>query len=181
MWILITNLFLGTFVNLASSAFTQLVAIRILEEPYEPLPDIVHIFTPKINVFIPEYFLGTSVLYAFLSYNKLENVEENLYVLVICLYIRSITMFLTIMPTCMAYTPPVKKSYYSSLFHTTHDLMFSGHSLCFFFLGNITNTPIIYYVGPSLLVVARQHYTIDVLVSALVYNYVYLLTNPKTA
>jgi hypothetical protein len=175
MWILITNLFLGTFANLVSAAFTQLVAIRILEEPYEALPDIIHIFTPKINSFIPDYFLGSSALYALTSYNDLENVEKNLSVFAICLYIRSVTMFLTIMPTCMPYIQPVKQSYYSSLFHTSHDLMFSGHSLCFFLIGNITNTPIINYVGPFLLVVARQHYTIDVLVSALVYNYVYLL------
>lgn len=175
MWILITNLFLGTFVNLVSAAFTQLVAIRLLEEPYIPLPDIVHIFTPKINAFIPDYFLGSSALYALTCYNDLEDVEKNLSVFVICLYIRSITMFLTIMPTCMPYTPPTKQTYYSSLFHTSHDLMFSGHSLCFLFIGNITNTPIIYFVGPFLLIISRQHYTIDVCVSALVYNYVYML------
>lgn len=175
MILLLITLGLGTVANLMSAAFTQLVALRLIEEPYEALPDIVHIFTPKINSFIPDYFLGSSVAYTLICYNNLEDVEKNLSVFVVCLYLRSITMFLTIMPTCMPYIQPVKQSYYSSLFHTSHDLMFSGHSLCFFLIGNITNTPIINYVGPFLLVVARQHYTIDVLVSALVYNYVYLL------
>ena len=175
MILLITNIFLGTFVNLVSAAFTQHIAIGLLEEPYKPLPDIVHICTPKINSFMPDYFLGSSALYALTYYNDLKDIEKNLSVFVVCLYIRSITMFLTIMPTCMPYSATIKQSYYSSLFHTSHDLMFSGHSLCFFFLGNITNAPIVNYVGPFLLVVARQHYTIDVLVSALIYNYVYLL------
>ena len=175
MILLLGGLTIGILVNFMSAMFTQLAAIRLMNEPYGALPDLIHLTTPVIDMYTPDYFLGGSTLYALTYYNDLENVEKNLSVLVSCLYIRSITMFLTMMPTCMPYREPTQQSFYGSLFHTSHDLMFSGHSLCFFFLGNITNTPVINYVGPFLLIVARQHYTIDVLVSALVYNYVYLL------
>lgn len=175
MLLLIGGLIIGTFINLMSAMFTQIVAIRLMNDPYGPLPDLIHMKTPAINTFIPDYFLAASTLYAFTWYDNLENVEKNLTVFVICIYLRSVSMFLTMMPTCMPEREPTQGSYYGSLFHITHDLMFSGHSLCFLFIGNITNTPVIYFVGPFLLVVARQHYTIDVLVSALVYNYVYLI------
>lgn len=175
MLLLIGGLVIGTIINLVSAMWTQIAVIRLMSGPYDALPDLIHLTTPAIDTFIPDYFLGASTLYAITCYDNLENVEKNLTVLVICIYLRSITMFLTMMPTCMPERDPTQGSFYGSLFHTTHDLMFSGHSLCFFYIGSITNTPVIYFVGPFLLIVARQHYTIDVLVSALVYNYVYLL------
>ena len=175
MILLLGGLTIGILVNFMSAMFTQLVAIRLMDDPYSPLPDLIHLTTPLINKYMPDYFLGASALYAITSFDDLEDVEKNLSVLVSCLYIRSITMFLTMMPTCMPYSEPTQCSFYGSLFHTSHDLMFSGYSLCFFLIGNITNTPVINYLGPFLLVVARQYYTIDVFISALVYNYVYML------
>lgn len=175
MLLLLGGLIIGTFINFMSAMFTQLAAIRLMDHPYGALPDLIHLTTPVINMYIPDYFLGISALYALICYNDLEHIEKNLSVLVFCIFMRSISMFLTMMPSCMPYSEPIQRSYYGSLFHTTHDLMFSGHSLCFLFIGNITNTPIIYFVGPFLLIISRQHYTIDVCVSALVYNYVYML------
>lgn len=175
MLLLISGLIIGTFINLMTAILSQIVVIRLMNDPYGPLPDLIHLNTHAINTFIPDYFLALSTLYAFTWYDYLENVEKNLTVLVICIYLRSVSMVLTMMPTCMLEREPTQGSLYGSLFHTAHDIMFSGQSLCFFFIGNITNTPVIYFVGSFLLVVARQHYTIDVLVSALVYNYVYLI------
>jgi hypothetical protein len=66
-----------------------------------------------------------------------------------------------------AITPP--STIYSKLFLSTHDLMFSGHAIIFIGIGQIWNNITIQVVGPLLLVLARQHYTIDVCVSGLVY------------
>jgi hypothetical protein len=64
-------------------------------------------------------------------------------------------------------------NYYENTLLSTHDLMFRGHSLFFICLSNITQTPIIKLIGPLLLVVARQHYTIDVIGSGLIYYFIY--------
>jgi hypothetical protein len=70
--------------------------------------------------------------------------------------------------------PNKKETYYKKLFLSTHDLMFSGHTCIFMFFGKIIGGHIgiiIGYLTPVLLVMARQHYTIDILVSMIVYNY----------
>ena len=69
------------------------------------------------------------------------------------------------------YAAPSKciKYRYEEMFLSTHDLMFSGHSLFFIGIGNMLNNNFIKISGPLLLVVSRQHYTIDVCVSGLVY------------
>ena len=54
----------------------------------------------------------------------------------------------------------------------THDLMFSGHTILFIAMGNMLQMPFIYVVGSILLIIARQHYTIDVLVAGLVWYFV---------
>jgi len=69
--------------------------------------------------------------------------------------------------------PKENKSIYESFFLSTHDLMFSGHSLFFIGIGNMLNIFLINYIGPFLLIISRQHYTIDVIVSGLVYYYIY--------
>ena len=69
--------------------------------------------------------------------------------------------------------PNKTKNIYKNIFHSTHDLMFSGHTLFFIAIGNILNSLFIQFFGPFLLVIARQHYTIDIFVSFLVYYYVY--------
>ena len=163
----------GLLMNVLASYGVYYYVLLTIDEPFTPLPDIIHLVTPKINTYIPDYFLWASSIYAMVGYNdQYIDLDENIWVLTKCVFVRSFSVFLTPMPTCMSVPEKHSASYYESMFHSTHDLMFSGHTLCFIFLGSITNTPFIYYVGPSLLVLSRQHYSIDVIVAGLVYNYV---------
>lgn len=176
-WLILPYLLLGISMNICSSYAVYFIAVQAIEDPFTPLPDLLHVYTPKINTYIPDYFLGLSILYALLFYNnEYHNIEENLWTFANCVMLRSFSVFLTIKPTCMPENKKLYQSYYSSLFHTTHDLMFSGHTLCFAFIGYITQTPTVYYIGPTLLVLARQHYTIDAIMAGLVYNYMYQKT-----
>jgi len=58
--------------------------------------------------------------------------------------------------------------------------MFSGrHSIIFIGIGNIINSKIVIILGPFLSICSRQHYTIDVCVSGLMYYTVYTLLDMK--
>ena len=69
--------------------------------------------------------------------------------------------------------PIPNSSIYTKIFVSTHDLMFSGHSLFFIPIGNMLNNFFIQIAGPFLLIISRQHYTIDVCVSGLIFSYIY--------
>ena len=174
MLVLASLFFLGFQMNRAASFAINFLAEQALEDPYNPLPDIIHIYTPKISTIAPDLFLSTSFLYSVFNYNTWVDLDQNLWTLAICIILRSFSIFLTIMPTCMPEPRKIiQKTMYEKLFLSSHDLMFSGHSLFFICISNITQTPMIKYTGPLLLVIARQHYTIDVLGAGLVYYYVY--------
>ena len=65
----------------------------------------------------------------------------------------------------------------------THDLMYSGHTIVFIFLGKMIEDDyysniflyisgnIIQYIFPISLILSRQHYTIDVVVAMITYNF----------
>ena len=101
-------------------------------------------------------------------------VNEQLFVLLTALSIRSFFCCLTILPaSCI----PIHKcsSSYDKLFLSTHDLMFSGHTCFFIFMGKIINGYtgyIIGYILPITLVMSKIHYSIDIFVSMFVYNYI---------
>lgn len=175
-FIVLPVLGLGLLMNMVASHGVHYYALLTMEDPFMPLPDIIHSLAPKVNTYVPDYFLWISIIYALFGYrDQYIDLDENTWTLAKCLIVRSFTVFLTPMPTCMHEPKKNHETYYEYFFHSTHDLMFSGHTLCFIFLGNITNTSTISYIGPSLLVLSRQHYTIDVIVAGLVYSY--LLTN----
>jgi hypothetical protein len=186
MFIHILPLLVGTFLNIISSAKVSERAEHLLINPYSPLPDIIHSNIPPIPVVIPDYFLFISICIGLFNYKYLINFEKNLVCIELCSIIRSFSIWFTIMPTCMP--QPVSNSIdnikklnkigkltylYKKCFHSTHDLMFSGHTLFFIFIGNILNNNFIKVVGPCLLVISRQHYTIDVCVAGLVYSFIY--------
>ena len=167
-------LFTGFCLNIIAVPQVRKRAELLLRYPYSPLPDIIHINFPRIPHFIPDYFLWLCGCVAIFNYNYLIFIEKNLLCLGFCTIIRSFSMFLTIMPTCMPMPfNEVNTTYYYKWFLSTHDLMFSGHSLIFIFIGNILNNNFIKITGPLVLVMARYHYTIDVCVSGLVYFFVY--------
>ena len=161
----IIPLLIALFTNTISAYYVRQHAEKRLQSPYTPLPDLLHDFFPKIPVFIPDYFLF--LCFVGLSYIEIDKFETNMLTVGLCGILRSFTIWFTIMPTCMPQTP------LKSIFHNTHDLMFSGHTLFFIGIGKMLNSTLIPIVGAFLLVLSRQHYTIDVIVSGLVYNTVY--------
>ena len=165
-------LFIGFCLNIVSSVYVRNRAESLLISPYSPLPDLIHSYFPKINILIPDYFLFICISIAIFYYSSLLNVKKNILCIGICLIIRSFSVFLTIMPTCMP-KPNLNENIYTKIFVSTHDLMFSGHSLFFIAIGNMLNVFFIQILGPFFLIISRQHYTIDVCVSGLVYFYIY--------
>ena len=160
-------------VNKCASIYAKARAESLLEKPYVALPDIIHSISPRINCHIPDYVLLTLLVYC-VVYGKFNGVDLNLVnALLDSLFLRPIFVVGTTLPTCML-KPNKKETYYTKLFLSTHDLMFSGHTCIFMFFGKIIGGNIgivVQYMMPVLLVMARQHYTIDILVSMIVYNY----------
>jgi hypothetical protein len=165
-------LLFGFILNIISSNSVKNKAELMLTEPYKPLPDIIHYNFPKINTIVPDYFLLSCMSLIIYYNNNLNKFEKHLLCIGLCTIIRSFSICLTIFPTCM---PKLKdnNSYYQSIFHSSHDLMFSGHTLFFIAIGQVLDNYTIQIIGPLLLVLARQHYTIDICVSGLVYYFVY--------
>ena len=147
-----------------------------LKNPYESLPDIIHDNVAPIYFYIPDRFMLLLIGLTIINIYSLTEVSTNLICLIICLIIRSFVIGFTILPSCIPHDIIDKpKSFYDKMFLSSHDLMFSGHTICYFFFGNILNLNIVKIIGPFLSVAARQHYTIDVLVASIVYSYVFLL------
>jgi hypothetical protein len=169
----IIPLLIGFGLNAISSVFVRNRAEALLINPYSPLPDLIHHNFPKINTLTPDYFLFLCSSVAIFNYSSLENIKPNILCVGICFIIRSFSVFLTIMPTCMHKPKSKPNNLYTKYFVSTHDLMFSGHSLFFIAIGNMLNSFVIQMVGPFLLIISRQHYTIDVCVSGLIYFYIY--------
>lgn len=165
-------LLFGMIMNGISAHYIRKKAELQLPSPYRPLPDMMHTIFPTIPVVVPDYFLLYCICMTLYYYQTLVDVEKNIRCLEICVLIRSWSVWLTIMPTCMP-KPKQVTNIYSRLFLSTHDLMFSGHSLFFIAMGHMLQSDYIQYIGPFLLVIARQHYTIDVFVSGLMYFFIY--------
>tara|TARA_S200000501_G_C20327672_1_gene527347 strand:- start:19 stop:555 length:537 start_codon:yes stop_codon:yes gene_type:complete len=177
MYIYIIILFIIVlFLNIISSSKVKIKAECLLKNPYTPLPDLIHNIIPKIPTKIPDYFLFICIFITIFNYKTLLNIKKNLLCISLCFIVRSFSVFFTIMPTCME-KPKKISNIYDKIFLSTHDLMFSGHSLFFIGIGNMLNSYLIKYLGALLLIISRQHYTIDVFVSGLVYFFVY--TNIK--
>ena len=151
--------------------YIKTLAESNLEKPYEPLPDIIHMLLPKIHTIIPDYLLLSLIPIILYKCEYLVNFNKNIICIGICTIIRSFSIFFTIFPTLPK--PDNNNNIYQKYLVSTHDLMFSGHSLFFIGIGNMLDSTLIKILGPFSLVLARQHYTIDVLVSGLVYYTVY--------
>ena len=163
--------------NIISAIYTKKIALRY-KDPYLPLYDIIHNTAPKIYYHIPDLLLIVlSIIAIIKSYYM--GYDMNVYIdrLIISFGLRTITNISTILPTCIS-EEIAERVYFS------HDLLFSGHTLIY-----ITTSLIIYehyknslflyiisiisIVSPVTLILARQHYTNDVIIAYIVYYAAY--------
>tara|TARA_B110000438_G_C15805458_1_gene647098 strand:+ start:1034 stop:1582 length:549 start_codon:yes stop_codon:yes gene_type:complete len=158
--------------NKLASIYSKYRACGGIESPYKPLPDIIQETLPQLNTHVPDYLLLILLFYC-LFFKNINYREIN--ALFLSLSIRPLFTVITTLPTCMV-KQNVSDTIYSYLFNQEFDLMFSGHTCVFIFLGKVIDNEFGMYVEfmlPITLVMARQHYSIDVLCSMFVYNYFY--------
>ena len=127
---------------------------RLVDAP--ALNDLVHNIFPAIPIWVPDVLLVLS--FVLFCTENVAGKEDRLVALGLAFLGRAITIHLTLLPT------PVPRDAYCY----GHDLWVSGHTL--FFCAFASATPVIALMGSFSLVVARQHYTIDVIGAALLYN-----------
>ena len=168
-------LLFGLYLKKKSTEKIRNKIVLLFKNSYDSLPDIIHDNFPKINALIPDIFLLICIFALALKWPLLLNAEHNTLCLGICTILRSYIVQITIIPTCISKLKPTTNIYINRLI-SIFDLMFSGHTLFFIAIGNMLNNWLIPILGPFLLIIARQHYTIDVFMSGLVYNYVYYKT-----
>lgn len=166
-------LFTTSVLNIMSIFSTNYIAEKYIEKPYETLPDIIMKNTKPINVHVPDY-----VMILILSYILcFENILYNHTVLTYCYFIRFLTLHMTIFPSPLQSNKNIRNTIIYKI-NSTHDLMFSGHTIMFMYIGDVFENNIINfvikYLFPILMVLSRQHYTIDIFVSMIVYNYIKL-------
>jgi hypothetical protein len=165
-----------TDLNIKGAKYVKQKAESRLKNPYESLPDIIHDNVQAIHFYIPDRFMSLLIALSIIKINYLTDLYKNITCLVICLILRSFVIGFTILPSCIPDNRINKKlSFYDKCFLSSHDLMFSGHTICYFFFANILGFNIIKLIGPFLSVASRQHYTIDVLVASVVYSYIFLI------
>lgn len=167
------HLAVGVVLNIASAQWAGRRAHKELgKRVASALPDILHMTFPIIPFSSPDVFLFVS--FAALIFSDVYENAAHMWALQTSVYVRAATMHLTLMPTCVPKASSASSGLYAKFFHSTHDLMFSGHTLCFLYIGGCLQAPFVSVCGPLMLVAARQHYTIDVCVAALVYHYAYM-------
>ena len=178
--------FINFITNSLSSYYCKYKAESIMKNPYYSLPDIIQDNIKETNINLPDYLLGFVFLLTLIKlyfYNcNIYNLYLNLYGLNLSLLLRTITISITILPSCMTiefYNS--KKNIYQKLFNSSHDLIFSGHTLVFIFLSKLiidNSNSFLFYIGniiqylfPITLITSRQHYSIDVLIAMIVYRF----------
>ena len=172
---LLTELLLISLFILVINQLSSLIAHKrstLIREPFTPLPDIHHDIFPVIDKNTPDYFLCILLLNHIYSYDSMIEYDYN--PLIYSLLLRPFFVISTTLPSCSKDIHRNEESYYNRIFVTSHDLMYSGHTLFFLFFGNSyrgNTRVIIQYILPLTLISSRQHYTIDVLVSIFIYNY----------
>lgn len=174
--------FTGFIFNLITIIICRYRGTKLINSP--PLNDIIHTYIPPIPYYIPDILLtimGVIVVIShimFVSPNLLDAIQIHGYIL----FTRSVTCQVTLYSTCM---PDIYKTsnkflkIYNFFFHGTHDLMFSGHTslaLTLQFIGNSIFIDTYFFnilstiIGLTL-IIARQHYTIDVIVAFFVFEF----------
>lgn len=148
---------LGAAVSgLSTAALNTIVAREGRTRDVVPLVDLVHQLTPAAPVWVPDVIL-LAVLPLF-CYAKLDSTDTRLRALGLAFTARSVLIHLTRLPSPV----PVGAYCYG------WDMFVSGHTLIF--CACAAATPGLSALGCLSLIVSRQHYTIDVVGAAMVYN-----------
>ena len=144
------------------------VAHRTLRSPNEGLPDVLHTILPRIHILVPDIAMVCSLI------ASLFFIDQEIYYLgwdrvLVSFLVRPVFVCATTLPS-----PRTKTEEY--FWCQTHDLIFSGHTILFLavarlFYANDYILPGLFvgFGGPLLLVAARRHYTIDILVAGSVF------------
>ena len=157
------------YFNFLASTFASKRSKKIHDTP---LPDILHDILPKMNMHTPDYLL--LICFMFILLRGLYISPSAIARLLLSLSFRPIFICMTTFPTCNSVQSDVNQSIYSKLFLSQHDLMFSGHTCIFMFLGGVIQGTLglfVQFLLPISLIAARQHYTIDVVVAMLLYKH----------
>ena len=167
--------------NTCGVIYAHYTAHKYLKEPYTPLYDVLHNYAPKLPLHLPDFLLVFLIVYLLMFSNTFEYalLIKQLNTLFYSLLLRPVFICSTTLPTCMKERPITKLSIYEQLFNSSHDLMFSGHSCVIIFFCKIIDNKIGYIMQfplPLIMSLSRQHYTIDVLVAYIVYNYIEMIT-----
>ena len=170
--------------HICSVKYTTERAEKLLKEPYTPLPDIMQEILPILDIRIPDKLLFSTTLYTIIHliwYQNMIIFNQQLLIVLIAFSIRPFFCCLTTLPASL---PKLESNLiYDKYFISNHDLMFSGHTCFFLFMGNnINNTYIrfiIIYIFPLTLIMSKLHYSIDIFVSMFIYNYIDLYIKTK--
>jgi len=128
------------------------------------LPDVLHQLIKPIPHYVPDILLVLSLLGLIFQKLNWGSITDTIDYSAKCLMIRSLTTIVTTIPSCVPDDTLTGK----------YDLMFSGHTILFQAIANLYELQfmsfIIKWIFPFTLVLARQHYTNDVVVAMAVYN-----------
>ena len=180
MYLEIIILVIAFFGNIISSKYVKNIAENNLKNPYNALPDIIHRNIKHIPFYYPDRFMYFLILLTIIQLPFLIKTISIIFLkklvlcVGLCLILRAIIMNLTIFPSCIPKDRIDKKlCLYDSIFLSSHDLMFSGHTIFYIFFSHLLNNNLIQIIGPFLSIASRQHYTIDVFVSFIVFYLIY--------
>ena len=143
-WILVI-----IYLNKLAANYTKDRAEKYFDNAYLPLPDIIQENLPNLDIKTPDKLLFITIFYTiiFVILNKnYKIVNEQLFILLFTFSIRPFFCCLTILPACMPKQED-KISLYDKFFLSTHDLMFSGHTCFFIFMGKIIGGYTEYFIG----------------------------------
>lgn len=136
-------------------------AALLLQHPFVPLPDVGHSVLPRAPRHLPDVLLAAAAVAVVHRYEQIGDLRPPAIVTLWCLAIRSVAVHFTLMPSPLPASTP--------WWFGTHDLMFSGHTVCFCAAATVLDAPWVAAVGGLSLIAARSHYTIDVAVAMVVY------------
>ncbi|HIE69367.1 MAG TPA: hypothetical protein EYP98_03960 [Planctomycetes bacterium] len=145
--------------NVCGSRLAAVRAQRLLPRPFEPLPDIGHDILPRVPLHTPDVMLLLVAAACAWRYNSLVHCAAAVSAATWCGALRGVMVHLTVLPSPL---PP-------AAWGGTHDLMFSGHTICFCAAAEMLACGWLAPAGAAALVAARAHYTMDVVVAALAY------------